>query len=191
MGDDTMLALGRAWEEADLIEFLPVALQTVRWDEVMRRIPLGDSTPAKYLTNAPDVLFPTDLDTKPLGPAAIAGELVFNANFMTILLSEIVRSEEEAETAVSAFKFVAANELAHIFNALKFIAPASRDWPTFLSKALCNGSANQEAQESWAEAALFRQPYSAIDDASWARSYWGESADEWFSCFQALTQQWW
>ena len=122
---------------ASIREWLPVVCQFIRWGDQFDRETYGggkdDHAIAYYRSNACDVLWPV-YRFDAAGPGALVAGIVLRQDQMT----DILRNFDAA--ACDRLRFILAHELTHAFHAMRFVVPASTDWPTFWDKVLREGT---------------------------------------------------
>lgn len=156
-------------------EWLPVACQSIRQQG-------GDldnfNRPAMacYKSNAGEVLFPCGADDMPPGPVAFHGAIVFGSDFI-LSISDDPKGEDK-------FKFVLAHELVHVFNFMRLLVPAFRNWKRFWKICLDKGCVIDDISQHWSYSNIFIDSYGEESELLMVSEYWPKKAGKWFDAFR-------
>jgi hypothetical protein len=158
-------------------EWLPIACQSIR-----AQAGIGDDFEretyiACYKSNAAEVLFPIGAVSMPLGPVAFSGEIIFKSEY--ILATDIDKARSE-----NAFKFILAHELVHVFNMLRLLVPAFKNWKKFWNVCLAEGIACDSINQLWNYQNVFVDTYGTEIEYLMIEEYWPQQAKKWFDAFR-------
>ena len=172
--DGSILFNVGATEPVSIREWLCVGCQKLRWgnlDEFSDREDCG----AFYKSNAPEVLWPVSGIDEPVGPVAFSAEIALNPG-----LTNWVSSGFEAK-----FKFVVAHELVHVFDYMRLIVPAFRDWASFWEVVLLEGTLCDWVVETLHDTSRFVDSYGEENELAMVQDYWPSQADGWFKAMRS------
>jgi hypothetical protein len=166
----------KAKDEIKISDYLPLACQCIRWIDICydkELLPNNYTKLASYWSNINRSLFPK-YPAHPLGPSAFIGEIV---------LYEKLRDEIRTRNAESEnrFKYVIAHELVHVFNEMRIIVPAFRNWDNFWERPLQNGNCCQKARDMKNRLNNYIDSYGTDVELSELKKYWPVSAETWFN----------
>ena len=173
----------RTKEKINICDYLPLACQCVRniqdsdielkKEQEEKKVLL-----ASYWSNTNRTILPVS-SILPESPAAFIGEIVLHDLIEDKLRPHKPKSEEP-------FKYIMAHELLHVFNGMRIIVPAFRDWKNFWAKALKKGQACSDARE------VKKRIDNDIDDPDKVimelEKYWPSKAEKWFNAFRSLNK---
>lgn len=160
-------------------KWLALGCQVIRWDlpEEIGADERGRGVLGFYKTNAGDVIYPVGGYHCPMGPAAFIGEMVIN--------SEYFRPSEPNSKAQS-LKFVIAHELTHVFDAMRILVPAFKNWGRFWRNVLQEGMLNENLRLYCRYQGTFVDDYGSANELEIVRTYWPSKADEWFAAGRGM-----
>ena len=158
-------------------EWLPLGCQIIRFGN-----PGPEGVTACYQNNAYAVLFaygdmPFE-DLWPLGPDAFLGEVLIRREKRWTNVGPDWAKHEDA------FKFVVAHELTHVFDMLRLLVPAFRNWPAFWKHVLHSGTLTRGVMSLYNDMSLFVDDYGGENERGIVSQYWPSQADKWFSAFR-------
>jgi hypothetical protein len=81
---------------------------------------------------------------------------------------------------VHTFQFILAHELAHVFDALKYLVPAFKNWRAFWKNVLNEGCNINAMYERLTDKTIFLDDYGHNNELEGIRDYWPSRADVWF-----------
>ena len=158
-------------------EWLPIACQNIR----SQAGPLDDfdrvNAIACYRSNADEVLFPVGTNDMPPGPVAFNAAIIFENAFIRSLIG--IDSQKE-----NKFKFVLAHELVHVFDFMRFLVPAFRNWKRFWKICLDDGDACEQIGHLWMYKNCFVDSYGTETELAMVEQYWPKKAKKWFEAFR-------
>lgn len=111
----------------------------------------------------------------PPGPTAFYGEIV--------LRSEKFHFNEQTASITDKLSFTIAHELTHVFDMLRILVPAIRDWPTFWEEALQEGTSCDNARLLHQYDSRFVDNYGSENELAMIAQYWPTRAEKWFKAF--------
>lgn len=170
--DGALLPLKRARHSVSICEWLPVGCQCIRWGECSSPTAWGT-----YENNLHRVVCPPDRQYIPQGPRAFVGEIVI-AN--RLRREWVGRTHTQTE---NAFKFLVAHELVHVFDCLRYLVPAMKNWQAFWHHVLGEGGFSDVLLSNW-DCATFVDHYGTDIELGAVAEYWPSQADKWFEGFE-------
>ncbi len=105
------------------------------------------------------------------GPAAFVGEIIINAERFP---------PGEVDAMTKRLQFVVAHELTHVFDMLRLLVPAMRNWPSFWRNVLEEGQRYEEAASFSKLQGVFVDECGSENELATVKEYWPSRADEWF-----------
>lgn len=158
-------------------EWLPIACHNIRPQAGPSDNFGRTNAVACYSSNAPAVLFPIGTNYMPPGPVAFNAEIIFKNTFIWSMIEIDSRKENE-------FKFVLAHELVHVFDFMRFLVPAFKNWKRFWKICLDDGDACEEIYNLWAMKSCFVDSYGTETELAMVEQYWPKKAKKWFEAFR-------
>lgn len=165
---------GLTTQPASIRDWLSAGCQVIRWDVGGELVDdeRKKGVMAMYRHNAAQVIFPAGVSLRPPGPAAYVGEIIVNAAYFP---------PEEVTAMPARLQFVLAHELTHVFDALRLLIPALKNWPMFWRNVLAEGDRSEDAALFWQYQAIFVDNYGSTSELEMVKAYWPSKAEEWFS----------
>lgn len=170
--DGSILLNAGATEPVSIREWICVGCQRIRWGDLGEFIEQEDCI-AAYRSNGHKVLLPPAATGKPVGPAGFLAEIVLNPGIM----QWVAAGDDESE---AKFKFVIAHELVHVFDNMRLLVPAFRDWESFWDVVLHQGTACDIVLNLQFDVDRFVDSYGEESELAMVREYWPSQADAWF-----------
>jgi len=158
-------------------EWLPIACQSIRSQAGPQDDFDNPSGIACYKSFAGEVLFPCGGGFIPAGPVAFNGAIIFSTDFVNSV-------SEEGPDVEAKFKCVMAHELVHVFDIMKFLVPAFRNWENFWKVCLGDGTACDEIERLLMFNSVFIDDYGTDNESVMIAEYWPTSARKWFDAFR-------
>jgi len=163
-----------ATKPASIRHWLPAGCQVIRWDipGEIDAVNRKRGVMALYRQNAADVMFPVDVRHLPPGPSAFLGEIVFN--------QELLRNLNQNAAVKNMLRFVLAHELTHVFDVLRFLIPALKNWRRFWRNVLDEGEHCNHLACIRGLQGVFVDDYGSKNELEIVKKYWPSRADKWF-----------
>ncbi len=177
--DGALLIHEKAKIPVKVREWLPVGCQCIRYgvhEEVEK------NALAHYRSNSSQVLWPAYAEHKPEGPAAFVGEIVISPHHLVI-------PNLDKPFFKDMFKCVVAHELVHVFEYLRFVAPAFMNWRSFWHTFLSGGLDCEQLCRHLQDSNTFVDRYGTRIELSCLQDYWPSQAKKWFNAFRRDTKK--
>lgn len=100
------------------------------------------------------------------------GEVIFNAEYFMCRKSEVMTKR---------LKFVIAHELTHVFDMVRLLVPAFKNWRKFWRNVLEEGLRCEDAARFYALHGTFVDDYGSENELAMVMQYWPSRAEEWFA----------
>ena len=161
----------------DLADWLAVGCQRIRWEEDDENVvPAGAC--GIFHHNADLVFGPPFAECEPLGPSVFAGQIVLPRAIQRAYLD--CEDIQSATAVVETFQFIVAHELVHVFDMLKFLAPAFMDWGGFRTNILGQGGMSNHLRSRMCDQSCFTDDCASRHELDSIRHFWPSQADKWF-----------
>ncbi len=157
--------------------WLPAGCQVIRWATSEEFVELSRKRGfrAVYTSNAAQVMFPIGVSHIPIGPSAFVGQIIVNSDEYQF---------KDDENTGKQLRFVLAHELTHVFDMLRLLVPALRNWRRFWHKFLQDGQRCGAVIQLHSEQSVFVDDYGSENELKTIREYWPSRADGWFNAFR-------
>jgi len=104
-------------------------------------------------------------------------------------VGEIVLNEEFFTSDNDNLRFVLAHELTHVFDALRLLVPALRNWRAFWNIFLNDGVRCEMASTVLNYQGLFVDDYGSKNELYTVQQFWPSHADKWFKATRGEVQE--
>ena len=175
--DGAILVNADATLAVKLADWLSIGCQRIRWEH-MQETEVPKTAYAMYTTNIRKVFGGPFQESAPLGPAAFVGEIVIRRQLQRAMLA--CAREGEAENSMQIFQFIIAHELAHVFDALKYLVPAFMDWRKFYKDVLCDGTATEAVYSRMGWLSGMMDEYGYKNELGGIQQWWPSRAEQIF-----------
>ncbi len=88
--------------------------------------------------------------------------------------------KKELADLVHTFQFILAHELVHVFDALKYLVSAFKNWRAFWKNVLNEGYSIDAMYEKLSDKTIFLDNYGRNNELESIRDYWPSRAGVWF-----------
>lgn len=175
--DGAFLVDSNAILTVPLKEWLAVGCQRIRWEREDQN-EIKDNALGMFKANYEDVFGTQYGDREPLGPTVFVGEIVLPREIREAFFC--CSGKKELADLVHTFQFILAHELVHVFDALKYLVPAFKNWRAFWKNVFNQGCSIGAIYERLSDKAMFLDDYGHNNEFESIRYYWPSRADTWF-----------
>jgi len=160
-----------------LMDWLAVGCQRIRW-VALDEEQLGDRVCGVYSHNAYTVFGYSDEELGRHGPAVYVGEILLPKKILNAW--HYCGDSVSCTEFIQAFQLIIAHELVHVFNMIKYLVPAVKDWQTFCEGVLGDDSATESFYRGMKIENTTVDDYGQEGELESIRAWWPSRADEWW-----------